>query len=126
MTHGVSQQTNTAAHKMLPPYAKQLKPFDGAVWIYCGRRAWKVREMQKGATKEAVVLMPEGRHPNEYRWPVNGMETWIVGLDTELIICSHLVIACLDEGASSVTLIHDHIETSFVRFPGRPSLKRWA
>jgi hypothetical protein len=122
--HGEVTHIGAQHRKMLPPFAKALRPFEGAVWIYCGKRSWTVRERQKGSTKEAAVLMPEGRQPSEYRWPVKDLDTYIVGLDSDLLVCSHLVIACLDEGASKVVLIHDCLAAGLQIFPGRRALKR--
>lgn len=108
----------------LPPFAKDLKRLDGAVWIYCGKSAWKVRDKQKA--KDSIILFPCDREPMAYKWPVRDATVFILGLQAELKPCAQLVVCCLDAGAAAVWFIHDALEQGITHYRGRERHKRCA
>lgn len=108
-----------ATRALLPPYAKRVGTLNGAVWIYCGTKAWKVRELQKGAARDCSIIMPEEREPQDYRWPVERSQVFIVGLDADITRCARLVLCCIDAGATEVWLIHEALKDGLVRYEGK-------
>lgn len=124
MSPGVSR--TASINRKTPPYSKTLKALNGAVWIYCGKRAWKVRELQKGLAQDCSLVFPADKPPAEYDWPVRNAQVFIVALDIDLMLAAQLVLCCLDAHATEVLLIHDGLKNGLVRYAGRGQMKRCA
>ncbi len=56
--------------KRLPPYAKQLQPLDGAIFLFVGYHRY-VFPLARNLAPNACCL-PLYADPNLYRWPVAG------------------------------------------------------
>jgi hypothetical protein len=64
--------------KPLPPYGGKLfaqmeagRPVTNDIWLFAGHECWQYA--QKFMTTQAVLALPRGEDPSNYRWCVQGL-----------------------------------------------------
>ena len=88
--------------KPFPPFAKTATVVANQVWIRAGAQGWR---FMKAHSKSGEMVFPGDLAANEYTWPVEGLDVWIIGGDCPSPRLAGLVVACLLAGAESVHLI---------------------
>lgn len=107
------------SRQVIPPYARQLVPYEGWVHIRCGARGWKAAKFyreraHKGDASE--IVYPGDKSPRLYQWPVQGCAVMVWGREHNLDQCAELVVCLIDAGATAVVLVHDLLERGWVRY----------
>ncbi len=70
-----------------PPYGREVarRLANGEhlnVWVYAGSRAWEGAQWRIRHIGPATALvLPHGDSPNNYRWPVKGLELMLIWPD---------------------------------------------
>jgi hypothetical protein len=87
------------------PYSHQLRAA-GEIRNYFGSRAWTNACTRNSYSHDALVL-PDGKSPNAYRWPVHGLDVLVIQAGTVDLTpipeLAHLLIA---SGANIVRVIY--------------------
>jgi len=102
----------SAAAKVMPPFSRQLVPFEGWVHIRCGQRGWKAAKWYRDRGErgdDSEIVYPGDKSPTVYQWPVKDCAVMVWGREHDLRQCSELVVVLIDAGALRVVLIHDDL-----------------
>jgi hypothetical protein len=95
----------------LPPYGRELQarikfknpPFMAAICV--GASAWENAKAKNDNKDWAALILPEGKKPESYLWPVKGIDCvieWDIGPNEALII--NMIKTLFKAGAPTVTV----------------------
>ena len=108
-----------ASRLLIPPYARQLVPYEGWVHIRCGARGWKAAKFYRSRNLRgdaSEIVYPGDKSPRLYQWPVKDCAVMVWGREHDLAQCAELVVCLIDAGAAAVVLVHDDLESGWVRY----------
>ena len=94
----------------LAPYAKHLPADHRNLWIYSGPRAWILAQWRVKSGLPVLVL-PPGRDPSEFQWPVLGTEITVVDSGSTESLLEALAHNLLASGASLVCVSYGEPRT---------------
>lgn len=102
---------------LLPPFSRELVPFQGWVHIRVGNHGWRAVKFYRDPKRpdgKCDIVYPGDKPPRVYLWPVKGCAVMVWGYEHDLKACAELVLALIDAGAMRVVLVHEELPNRHV------------
>ena len=112
-------QDSTSGALCLPPFAYYPgRSHIRHVWIYAGSNAWATA-LSRARSGLPVLVLPLGRSPDSYRWPVIGLDITVIGNDASTEVLERLASTLLRAGACLIAVVCGPRNSSLVIYRQR-------
>jgi hypothetical protein len=97
----------------LPPYSHEIPADDPrrTVWVSAGPSAWQ-RARRWRSEGEPGLVLPPGDSPDDYFWPVHGLNVALIATDLPEDDVARILVAIQRGGAAVVAVLYGPSDNS--------------